>query len=155
MKLCLENHRRRSSVSESGLLSLSGSFLDATSPDKTCLADVSVSVPTPQELKSMSPRHQVFMELLHTEMNYVEILETIVEVCSTFPHLFCWSFALSRSIFLFRCLRNHWKIPTKLVALCSIQLKLKSFSATYHPSTTSTLTCWCSSRMPPSIGEKM
>ena len=29
----------------------------------------------------MSPRHQVFMELLHTEMNYVEILETIVEVC--------------------------------------------------------------------------
>ena len=28
----------------------------------------------------MSPRQQVFMELLHTEMNYVEILETIVEV---------------------------------------------------------------------------
>ena len=62
------------------MLSLSGSFLDATSPEKPGQNDLSVSIPTSQDLKSMSPRHQVFMELLHTEMNYVEILETIVEV---------------------------------------------------------------------------
>ena len=69
-------------MSETGLLSLSGSFLDATTPDKTIngACDVSISVPTPQDLRAMSPRHQVFMELLQTEMNYVEILETIVEV---------------------------------------------------------------------------
>ena len=76
----LDPHRRRSSVSEAGLLSLSGSFLDATTPDTTLNGDISISVPTPQDLKSMSPRQQVFMELMHTEMNYVEILETIVEV---------------------------------------------------------------------------
>ncbi|XP_046640377.1 protein ECT2-like [Daphnia pulicaria] len=76
-----DTHRRRSSISESGLLSLSGSFLDATSPEKVAgQGDLTISVPTPQDLKAMSPRHQVFMELLHTEMNYVEILETIVEV---------------------------------------------------------------------------
>ena len=77
----IDSHRRRSSISESGLLSLSGSFLDATSPEKVGgQGDLSIPVPTPQDLKAMSPRHQVFMELLHTEMNYVEILETIVEV---------------------------------------------------------------------------
>lgn len=79
----LDLHRRRSSLSESGLLSLSGSFLDAVSPEKTGQVDLSVNIPAPQDLKSMSPRHQVFMELLHTEMNYVEILETIVEVFSS------------------------------------------------------------------------
>ncbi len=79
--LFIDTHRRRSSISESGLLSLSGSFLDATSPEKVGgQGDLTISVPTPQDLKAMSPRHQVFMELLHTEMNYVEILETIVEV---------------------------------------------------------------------------
>lgn len=76
-----ESHRRRSSMSESGMLSLSGSFLDTTTPDKDgAVGDVTLTIPTPQDLKAMSPRHQVFMELLHTEMNYVEILETIVEV---------------------------------------------------------------------------
>lgn len=34
----------------------------------------------------MTPRQQVFMELLHTEMNYVEILETIVEVLFSFAN---------------------------------------------------------------------
>lgn len=69
-------------MSESTMLSLSGSFLDATTPDKTINGtnDVTLSVPTPQDLKNMSPRHQVFTELLQTEMNYVDILETIVEV---------------------------------------------------------------------------
>jgi len=76
-------HRRRSSVSEGGLLSLSGSFLDSTSPERGTLdiSNISQSA-VPQDLKSMTPRQQVFMELLHTEMNYVEILETIVEVSS-------------------------------------------------------------------------
>lgn len=50
--------------------------------------DLTISVPTPQDLKAMSPRHQVFMELLHTEMNYVEILETIVEVWCYLLRLF-------------------------------------------------------------------
>jgi hypothetical protein len=85
----IDSHRRRSSISESGLLSLSGSFLDATSPEKVGgQGDLSISVPTPQDLKAMSPRHQVFMELLHTEMNYVEILETIVEVWYYWIRLF-------------------------------------------------------------------
>jgi len=74
-------HRRRSSVSEGGLLSLSGSFLDSASPERGGLdiSNISQNALT-QDLKSMTPRQQVFMELLHTEMNYVEILETIVEV---------------------------------------------------------------------------
>ena len=68
-------------MSDSTMLSMSGSFLDPATPDKGCEAnELTLSVPTPQDLKSMSPRHRVFMELLDTEKNYVEILETIIEV---------------------------------------------------------------------------
>ena len=79
--MIIDIHRRRSSVSEGGLLSLSGSFLDSASPERGGLdiSNISQNALT-QDLKSMTPRQQVFMELLHTEMNYVEILETIVEV---------------------------------------------------------------------------
>ncbi|PSN46974.1 hypothetical protein C0J52_11128 [Blattella germanica] len=56
-------HKRRSSVSDAGLLSISGSFLDSTNctPEKT--ADVEVeAVESPRKIQSA--RHQVFMELM-------------------------------------------------------------------------------------------
>ncbi|KAL3281139.1 hypothetical protein HHI36_004359 [Cryptolaemus montrouzieri] len=69
-------HKRRSSVSDAGLLSVSGSFLDCTaSPDKALLECPEVP-DTPR--KGFTPRHQVFLELLQTESNYVNILETII-----------------------------------------------------------------------------
>ncbi|CAG9768830.1 unnamed protein product [Ceutorhynchus assimilis] len=87
-------HKRRSSVSDAGLLSVSGSFLDCTaSPVSTtsttkgnrrlsvkaekAIIDVSdAQKETPR--KNLTARHQVFLELLQTESNYVEILRTIV-----------------------------------------------------------------------------
>lgn len=71
-------HKRRSSVSDAGLLSVSGSFLDCTaSPDKALLDGAEVP-DTPR--KGKTARHQVFLELLQTESNYVSILETIMTV---------------------------------------------------------------------------
>lgn len=71
-------HKRRSSVSDAGLLSVSGSFLDCTtSPDKGLLDQAEgASVETPR--KNLSPRQQVFLELIQTESNYVNILHTIM-----------------------------------------------------------------------------
>ncbi|EAT47913.1 AAEL000984-PA, partial [Aedes aegypti] len=78
--------KRRSSVSDAGLLSVSGSFLDCTtSPDKhegskknaiAEAADASIDQP----IKSQSMRHNHFMDFFHTESNYVGILDTIVNL---------------------------------------------------------------------------
>lgn len=107
------HHKRRSSVGDAVLLSLSGNLLDCTpSPDGKQLLEgefmwphicVSVlhivtqnvplkncylllfsllesEVPDTVVRKLLSPRQQVFMELLQTESNYVGILNTIVTV---------------------------------------------------------------------------
>ncbi|XP_078038861.1 epithelial cell transforming 2 pebble isoform X3 [Augochlora pura] len=74
-------HKRRSSISDAGLLSVSGSFLDCTaSPDKPLLDDIPEveAVNTDSSRKNLSPRHQVFLELVQTESNYVGILSTIM-----------------------------------------------------------------------------
>ncbi|CAG4963119.1 unnamed protein product [Parnassius apollo] len=71
-------NKRRSSLSDAVLLSLSGNLLDCTpSPDGKQLLEES-EVPDNVVRKLMSPRQQVFMELLQTESNYVGILHTIV-----------------------------------------------------------------------------
>ncbi|XP_043486042.1 protein ECT2 isoform X2 [Polistes fuscatus] len=71
-------HKRRSSVSDAGHLSVSGSFLDCTaSPDKQLLDEVE-AVNADGTRKNRSPRHQVFLELVQTESNYVGILSTIM-----------------------------------------------------------------------------
>ncbi|XP_018334943.1 protein ECT2, partial [Agrilus planipennis] len=71
-------HKRRSSVSDAGLLSVSGSFLDSTvSPDKGAIDEEATAVlETPR--KVCSARQQVFLELVQTECNYVNILHTIM-----------------------------------------------------------------------------
>ncbi|XP_060518984.1 protein ECT2 isoform X2 [Cylas formicarius] len=73
-------HKRRSSVSDAGLLSVSGSFLDCTaSPAEKVIIDGAEPVlETPR--KALTPRHQVFLELLQTESNYVDILHTIMNM---------------------------------------------------------------------------
>ncbi|XP_076225849.1 epithelial cell transforming 2 pebble isoform X5 [Nomia melanderi] len=74
-------HKRRSSISDAGFLSVSGSFLDCTaSPDKPLLDDIPEveAVNTDSSRKNLSPRHQVFLELVQTESNYVGILSTIM-----------------------------------------------------------------------------
>lgn len=73
-------HKRRSSISDAGLLSVSSSFLDCTaSPDKSLLDEPEcVSGDTTTARKTLSPRQQVFMELVQTESNYVNILNTIM-----------------------------------------------------------------------------
>ncbi|XP_054271161.1 protein ECT2-like isoform X2 [Macrosteles quadrilineatus] len=72
-------NKRRSSVSDAGLLSVSGSFLDCTNSPATNLSDGDAE-PTKVEtpLKNLSPRHQVFLELVQTEFNYVNTLKTIM-----------------------------------------------------------------------------
>lgn len=75
--------KRRSSVSDAGHLSVSGSFLDCTaSPDTHLLNDIpeAVSVSVDSIRKIISPRHQVFLELVQTESNYVGILSTIMNM---------------------------------------------------------------------------
>ncbi|XP_069354329.1 uncharacterized protein pbl isoform X3 [Maniola hyperantus] len=73
-------HKRRSSVGDAVLLSLSNNLLDCTpSPDGKQLLEES-EVPDNVVRKLMSPRQQVFMELLQTESNYVGILHTIVNM---------------------------------------------------------------------------
>lgn len=83
-------HKRRSSVSDAGLLSISGSFLDCTtSPDKGLLDQAeAATVETPR--KNLSPRQQVFLELIQTESNYVNILHTIMTVSEYFISFICF-----------------------------------------------------------------
>ncbi|XP_075236856.1 epithelial cell transforming 2 pebble [Lycorma delicatula] len=82
-------NKRRSSVSDAGLLS-------CTPSPTTQLTDETEAVnaiETPR--KHMSPRHQVFLELVQTESNYVGILSTIMtlfkepleKMCETEDHL--------------------------------------------------------------------
>ncbi|XP_036338298.1 protein ECT2 isoform X1 [Rhagoletis pomonella] len=79
--------KRRSSVSDAGLLSVSGSFFDCTtSPDKLeagkLHSEVRIETPTVTETtpakKSMRFNH--FMDFFSTESNYVGILDTIVKL---------------------------------------------------------------------------
>ncbi|KAJ9589806.1 hypothetical protein L9F63_027933, partial [Diploptera punctata] len=70
-------NKRRSSVSDAGLLSMSGSFLDSTTTPVKQTDEVE-AVETPRKIQS--PRHQVFMELVQTETNYVGILHTIMHM---------------------------------------------------------------------------
>ncbi|KAK4880377.1 hypothetical protein RN001_008523 [Aquatica leii] len=72
-------YKRRSSISDAGLLSVSGSFLDCTaSPDK-CLNDVPEGSPAVEaQRKVLTARQQVVLELVQTESNYVNILNTIM-----------------------------------------------------------------------------
>ncbi|EAL39928.3 AGAP005796-PA [Anopheles gambiae str. PEST] len=87
--------KRRSSVSDAGLLSVSGSFLDCTvSPDKhesskkgaipdsaKASADQQQQQQQQQQsAKTQSMRHNHFMDFFHTESNYVGILDTIVKL---------------------------------------------------------------------------
>ncbi|XP_058803281.1 protein ECT2 isoform X2 [Phymastichus coffea] len=70
-------NKRRSSLSE-GFLSINSSLLDSTiSPENQLLDEVEV-VDTETVRKTLSPRHQVFLELVQTESNYVGILSTIM-----------------------------------------------------------------------------
>ncbi|XP_018579820.1 protein ECT2 isoform X3 [Anoplophora glabripennis] len=69
-------HKRRSSVSDAGLLSVSGSFLDCTASPKEILDGTEPVADTPR--KGLTARQQVFLELLQTETNYVDILHTIM-----------------------------------------------------------------------------
>ncbi|KAG8199527.1 hypothetical protein JTE90_009369 [Oedothorax gibbosus] len=67
-------------------LSISGSFLDATfSPDKTLENSMENELDNRMkspliDMRSLSPRQQVCMELCQTENNYVGILHTIITV---------------------------------------------------------------------------
>ncbi|XP_023320077.1 protein ECT2 isoform X4 [Eurytemora carolleeae] len=89
-------HKRRSSISELGLLSMSGSFLDSTdrnllSPEPERGAVLSsvereggepeavISIPV-FNLKTATPRQQVFHELVTTESNYVGILDCVTKI---------------------------------------------------------------------------
>lgn len=80
----LGSGKRRSSVSDAGLLSVSGSFLDCTaSPDKhepavKVIPENEVIVEAAPKNKSMRYNH--FTDFYHTESNYVGILDTIVNV---------------------------------------------------------------------------
>uniref|UniRef100_A0A0A9ZEK7 Protein ECT2 n=2 Tax=Lygus hesperus TaxID=30085 RepID=A0A0A9ZEK7_LYGHE len=71
----LEPLKRRSSITDSSLLSCSGSFLDAPSHNE--LEETEAEC-TESPKKNLSARHQVFLEFLQTESNYVEILKTIM-----------------------------------------------------------------------------
>ncbi|XP_050094713.1 protein ECT2 isoform X2 [Anopheles aquasalis] len=79
--------KRRSSVSDAGLLSVSGSFLDCTtSPDKheaskkNVISEVAEASMEQPSAKTQSMRHNHFMDFFHTESNYVGILDTIVKL---------------------------------------------------------------------------
>lgn len=77
--------KRRSSVSDAGLLSMSGSFLDCTlSPDKhesrgKHLSDSETTIEE-KSTKKASMRYNHFTDFYHTESNYVGILDTILTV---------------------------------------------------------------------------
>ncbi|XP_058457901.1 protein ECT2 isoform X4 [Malaya genurostris] len=78
--------KRRSSVSDAGLLSVSGSFLDCTtSPDKhegskKNIIGETVDVSIEQPIKGQSMRYNHFTDFYRTESNYVGILDTIVNL---------------------------------------------------------------------------
>ncbi|XP_058828945.1 protein ECT2 isoform X2 [Topomyia yanbarensis] len=78
--------KRRSSVSDAGLLSVSGSFLDCTtSPDKhegskKNIISETVDVSIEQPVKGQSMRYNHFTDFYRTESNYVGILDTIVNL---------------------------------------------------------------------------
>lgn len=80
-------NKRRSSVSDAGLLSLTGSFLDYTGSPivKHDSKEANTSLEHAPKKKSMRYNH--FMDLFGTESNYVGILHTIVTVWyTTFLH---------------------------------------------------------------------
>ncbi|TMW51769.1 hypothetical protein DOY81_003150 [Sarcophaga bullata] len=81
----LGSGKRRSSVSDAGLLSVSGSFFDCTtSPDKLesgkLLAEPETSTCEQTPSKKTSMRFNHFMDFYSTESNYVGILDTIVNL---------------------------------------------------------------------------
>ncbi|KAF5305669.1 hypothetical protein FQA39_LY09158 [Lamprigera yunnana] len=72
-------YKRRSSVSDAGHLSVSGSFLDCTTSPEKCLNDLPESSLTiDNSRKVLTARQQVVLELVQTESNYVNILSTIM-----------------------------------------------------------------------------
>lgn len=88
-------HKRRSSVSDAGLLSVSGSFLDCTvSPDKVLneFPEGSPAVDAPR--KGLTARQQVFLELVQTESNYVNILHTIMIVSVSINYISMFTYCL-------------------------------------------------------------
>lgn len=75
-----ETPKRRSSISDANFLSCSGSFLDSSPhPDIDEVEEIDEE-PHESPKKKLSARHQVFLELLQTESNYVGILNTIVSL---------------------------------------------------------------------------
>lgn len=75
--------KRRSSVSDAGLLSVSGSLLDYSgTPDKNENSAKIIGNEKDVEIvtKGFSMRRNHFMDFFQTESNYVNILETIVKV---------------------------------------------------------------------------
>lgn len=77
--------KRRSSVSDAGLLSASGSLLDYTASPSVLKFDGKKSLDTSAtEPKKKSMRYNHFMDLFGTESNYVGILHTIVSVGGVF-----------------------------------------------------------------------
>uniref|UniRef100_A0A0K8TS04 Putative guanine nucleotide exchange factor pebble n=1 Tax=Tabanus bromius TaxID=304241 RepID=A0A0K8TS04_TABBR len=79
----LSSGKRRSSVSDVGLLSVTGSFLDCTtSPEKHESAKL-ITEPEPviePVPKNKTMRYNHFMDFYNTESNYVGILDTIVNL---------------------------------------------------------------------------
>ncbi|KAI4466302.1 protein ect2 [Holotrichia oblita] len=73
----LLNKRRSSLISDTGLLSVSGSFLDCT-PSPVKSSDICEAVIADTPRKGLTPRQQVFLELVQTESNYVNILNIIM-----------------------------------------------------------------------------
>ncbi|XP_047485177.1 protein ECT2-like isoform X4 [Penaeus chinensis] len=75
--------KRRSSVGDLAYLSADGSFLDETVPTPNRLigsADATPLSPPSVDLKQLSARQRVFHELVKTECNYVNILDTVEKV---------------------------------------------------------------------------
>jgi len=88
-------HKRRSSVSDPAQLSMSRSFLDTTdkekdrtlvspenSPQRGNEVEVKVERGAVFDMKTATPRQQVFHEFVTTETNYVAILECISKISS-------------------------------------------------------------------------
>uniref|UniRef100_A0A1B6CR30 DH domain-containing protein n=2 Tax=Clastoptera arizonana TaxID=38151 RepID=A0A1B6CR30_9HEMI len=76
--------KRRSSVSDAGLLSMSGSFLDCTPSSGGHLSDTEIeSINSDTPRKEYGRRYEGFLELYHTETNYVNILNTIMTLFKT------------------------------------------------------------------------
>jgi len=75
--------KRRSSISDAGILS-SESLIDYTaSPDKNESSKLGEDIAANFPSKKFSMRHNHFMDFYHTESNYVGILETIVKLFKT------------------------------------------------------------------------